>query len=72
MKQAEAEVVPSSSLIEIEVEDDVGVEVGVEVEVEVGVEVGVEVRVGIGEPGVGVGSLRGVVEDEVEGKHMSK
>ena len=32
-KQAEAEVVPSSSLVEVEVE--VGVEVGVEVEVEV-------------------------------------
>ena len=34
IKQAEAEVVPSSSLVEIEVEG------GVEVEVEVGVEVG--------------------------------
>ena len=42
-EQAEAEVVPSSSLVEIEVEVDVGVEVGVEVEVGVGVEVGVEV-----------------------------
>ena len=39
-KQAEAEVVPSSSLVEIEIE--VGVEVGVWVEV--GVEVGVEVE----------------------------
>ena len=56
MKQAEAEVGPSSSLVEIEV--DVGVEVGVEV--------------GIGGAGVGVGSLRWVVEDEVKGKHMSK
>ena len=37
MKQAEAEVVPSSSLVEDEVE----VEVGVQVKVEVGVEVGV-------------------------------
>ena len=35
-KQAEAEVVPSTSLIEVEVD--------VDVEVEVGVEVGVEVR----------------------------
>ena len=44
-KQAEAEVVPSSSLVEVEVgiEVWVGVKVGVEVEVEfeVGVEVGV-------------------------------
>ena len=69
---------PSLSLVEVEVEVrvEVGVEVGVEVEfgVEVGVEVeiGVEVRVGIGGAGVGVGSLRWVVEDEVEGKHMSK
>ena len=63
-KQAEAEVVPSSSLV--------GVEVEVEVGVKVGVEVGVEVSVGIGGAGVGVGSLRWVVEDEVEGKHMSK
>ena len=37
-KQAEAEVVPSSSLVEVEVE------VEVEVAVEVGVDVGVEVR----------------------------
>ena len=36
-KQAEAEVVPSSSLVEVWVEVEVGVEVGVEVEVEVGV-----------------------------------
>ena len=42
IKQAEAEVVPSSSLVEIEVEVKV---VGVEVEVEVGVDVGVEVEV---------------------------
>ena len=46
--------------------------VDIEVEVEVGVEVGVEVEVGIGGAVVGVGSLRWVVEDEVEGKHMSK
>ena len=32
-KQAEAEVVPSSSLVEVEIEVEVGVEVGVEVEV---------------------------------------
>ena len=42
-KQAEAEVVPSSSLVEVKV--GVGVEVGVEVEVEVGVEFEVEVGV---------------------------
>ena len=42
-KQAEAEVVPSSSLVEVEVE--VEVEVGVEVEVWVEVEVGCEVEV---------------------------
>ena len=41
MKQAESEIVPSSSLVEVGVE----VGVGVEVEVEVGVEVGVEVKV---------------------------
>ena len=50
-KQAEAEVVPSSSLIEVYVEVEVGVEVKVQVEVEVGVEVGVvvgvEVAVGV-------------------------
>ena len=57
---------PSSSLVEIEV--DVGVEVEVEVGIEVGDEVGVEVRVGIEGAGVGVGSLRWVVE----GKHTSK
>ena len=39
LEQAEAEVVPSSSLVEVEVD--------VEVEVEVGVEVGVEVEVGL-------------------------
>ena len=44
-KQAEAEVVPSSSLVEVEVE--VEVEVGVEVEVWVEVEVGCEVEVGV-------------------------
>ena len=38
--------------------------------VEIEVDVGVEVDVGIG--GAGVGSLRWVVEDEVEGKHESK
>ena len=41
IKQAEAEVVPSSSLVELEV----GVEL--EVEAKVGVEVGVEVEVGV-------------------------
>ena len=34
-KQAEAEVVPSSSLVEVEVEFEVGVEVGVQVKVKV-------------------------------------
>ena len=49
MKQAEAEVVPSSSLVELEVE------VGVEVGVEAGAEVGVGVEVGLGdEVGLGV------------------
>ena len=43
MKKAEAEVVPSSSLVEVKCE--VGVEF--EVEVEVGVEFEVEVEVGI-------------------------
>ena len=42
-KQAEAEVVPSSSLVEVEVEVRVEVEVEVVVEVEVGVRVEVEV-----------------------------
>ena len=37
-KQAEAEVVPSSSLIEVVVEVEVGVDVGVEVEVGVELE----------------------------------
>ena len=41
-KQAEAEVVPSSSLVEVEFEVEVGVEVGAEVEVEGGVEVEVK------------------------------
>ena len=45
-RQAEAEVVPSSSLVDIEVE--VEVDVGVEVEVEVGFEVVVEFEVGVG------------------------
>ena len=45
-KQAEAEVVPSSSLVEVWVEVEVGVEVGFEVEV--GVEVGVWVEVEVG------------------------
>ena len=47
LKQAEAEVVPSSSLVEIEVkaEVEVGVDVWVGVKVEVGIEVGVEVEV---------------------------
>ena len=40
-KQAEAEVMPSSSLVEIEIE----IEIEIEVEVEVGVDVGVEVWV---------------------------
>ena len=43
--QAETEVVPSSSLVEVAVE------------VKVGVEVGVEVRVGVGGPGLGFGAL---------------
>ena len=43
-KQAEAEVVPSSSLVEVEVKVEVVVEIGVGVEVVV--EVGVEVKVG--------------------------
>ena len=57
-KQAEAEVVPSSSLAEVEFEVEVGVEVdvGVEVGVEVGVDVGVEVEVGVGAGGVMVGA----------------
>ena len=46
VKQAEAEVVPSSSLVEVEVE----------VGFEVGAEVGVEVRVGVGGPGLGLGA----------------
>ena len=58
-KQAEAEVVPSSSLVEVKV--GVGVEVEVEAGVEVGDEVGVEVR-------VGVGSLRWVVEGKLTSK----
>ena len=48
LKQAEAEAVPSLSLVEVEVD----VEVGVEVWVDVGVDVGVEVGVRFG--GVGV------------------
>ena len=55
---------PSSSLVEIEIEVGVGVEfeVGVELEVGIGVEVGVEVEigveveVGVGVWGVGVGA----------------
>ena len=39
IKQAEAEIVPSSSLVEVRVEVDVGVDVGVEVDIEVDVEV---------------------------------
>ena len=48
-RKAEAEVVPSSSLVkvEVEVEVEVGVEVEDEVGDEVGVEVGVEVDVGV-------------------------
>ena len=46
--QAEAEVVPSSSLVEVEVGADVEVGVGVEVKVEVGGEVKVEVGVEVG------------------------
>ena len=41
-EQAEAEVVPSSSLVEVGVEVEIGIEVGVEVEVEVGVEAEVD------------------------------
>ena len=51
-RQAEAEVVPSSSLVEVEVEVWVEVAVGVDVEVGVEVEVGVGVEV---EAGVEVG-----------------
>ena len=47
-KQAEAEVLPSSSLVEVKVEAGVKVEVDVEVEFEVGVEFEVEVGVDIG------------------------
>ena len=66
-KQAEAEVVPSSSLVEVRVEFAVfdEFEVGVEVEVGVAVEVGVELWVGVGRARVVVGSLRWVVEDEL-------
>ena len=44
-KQAEAEVVPRSSLVEIEIDVGVELEVGVEVEVGIGFEVGVEVEI---------------------------
>ena len=50
-KQAEAEVVPNSSLVKIDVE------VGVEVVVGVGVEVGVEVGVGVVIGGDGDGGI---------------
>ena len=53
IKQAEAEVVPSTRLVEVEVEVVVEVGVGVEVVVEVVIEVGVEVGVEVG--GIGVG-----------------
>ena len=46
--QAEAEVVPSSSLDEVKVEIEIEVEVEVEVEVEAGVEFEVEFRVEAG------------------------
>ena len=46
VKQAEAEVVPSSSSVEVDVEVDVGVEVEVEVGVEFGVVVGVVLKMG--------------------------
>ena len=58
-EQSEAEVVPSSSLVEVEVEIEVGVEVKVGVEVEFGVAIYMQLRCII-------------VEDEVEGKLMSK
>ena len=45
---------PSSSLVEIEIEVGVEFEVGVELEVGIGVEVGVEVEIGV-EVEVGVG-----------------
>ena len=51
-EQAEAEVVPSSSLVEVEIEVGVGVKVEVGVEIEVGVEVGL-----VGGWVVGVGWL---------------
>ena len=44
-KQAEAEVGPSSILVEVKVGVEVWVEVGVEAEFEVGVEAGIEVEV---------------------------
>ena len=44
-KQAEAEVAPSSSLVEVEVWVEVGVEVWVEVEEQFEAEVGVEVKI---------------------------
>ena len=53
-RQADAEVVPSSSLVEVEVGAEVGVDVGVEVGVGVGVEVVVGVGVEVGEVGVGL------------------
>ena len=46
-KQVEAEVVRSSSLVEVEIEVEIGVEVEVEVGVEVEVDVGVEVEVNL-------------------------
>ena len=46
-KQAEAEVVPRSSLVDAEVKAMVGVEVKVEVGVGVGVEVGVGFEIGV-------------------------
>ena len=46
VKQAEAEVVPSSSLVKVEVEIEVGVEVGIEVEGEVDFETTFLVGVG--------------------------
>ena len=59
---------PSSSLVEIEIEVGVGVEfeVGVELEVGIGVEVGVEVEIGV-EVGVGGSTLALVLTTILDG-----
>ena len=67
-EQAEAEVVPSSSLVEVDVE--VGVDVGVEVDVEfeVRVEVGVEVEVKVRAQNYFLGLVVGWVDGEMKNK----